>query len=178
MELVFVRVRDCACPDSPHDADGVYLKPTLSLAGGLAGEQAIAQALTETAAAGELSGLTDDASQERDTEKVSKRLTPLLLEVFVRHGYDHADGEGLSLEDILADYTLSQPVAEKGDELYGEAVMSPLAARLQVPVSPRPNRRSRRGSTSSSTSPRPTPIRKPSRPSSPPASVGSESFTA
>ena len=121
-EPVVVRVRDCACPDTPHaDGDVVYLRPKLSLAGGIAAQQ-------------------DLIASDGDPAV----LTRLWLETFVRHGVTGANWEPFSVQDLLDDFDLGLPVAERAEELYGEAVLRPLG--LSRPSSSKP------GPTRSSTS--------------------------
>jgi hypothetical protein len=132
-----VRVRDCSCPNKPHeDGDIVYVSPTLPMRGGLvANRQAIARA-TEVAS-GKSSNLEDD-----------------WLETFVRYGslaWNLLDAQGDSVpfdvELILADYSMARLIAEKANDLgYGDAVMAPF---LRTPAKP-----SRNGRTPGTTSAR------------------------
>ena len=48
-EPVFARMRDCACPGTPHaeEGDGCYLRPTVSLRGGMALEAELTAAVNE-----------------------------------------------------------------------------------------------------------------------------------
>ena len=112
-DLVPVRVRDCACPDTPHADEGdlVYLLPMLGLDGGILAEQ---QMLT-AAAAGDSSGLTRS-----------------WLRTFVEHGaagWNLTDEQGepvpFDIDVVLADWRLARPVADKAADLYTEAVMAP-----------------------------------------------------
>lgn len=118
-----VRVRDCACPDTPHADTGdlVYLRPTLSLEGGIAAQQ-------DLVASGGDPGV----------------LTRMWLVSFVRFGVTGANYEPFSVDDLLADFDLAMPVAEKADELYSEAVLRPLGLSRSA--------NSKRGPTASSTS--------------------------
>ncbi len=100
-------------------------------------------------------------------------LAQLWQVIYVRHGavgWNFLDGRGKPLpfdvDAILADYAIAQPVAEKADELYGEAVMAPLVRRLQA-ISPV-------GPTDGSTSPRLQSIPTPRRRSSPDTSAASK----
>lgn len=128
-ELVPVRVRDCACPDLPHaDGDFVYLYPTLSLRGGIAATQDYQAVLG--------SGM--------DVTAMSGELTRRWLETFVRYGYAGSNIEPFDLETLLADYGIAEPVSEKANDLYYEAVLRPLG------LSPRAT--SPRGQTAASTS--------------------------
>lgn len=141
-EPLSIRVRDCACPDAPHpDGDVVYLRPTLSLEGGIAAQQDLVAA----------NGVQDD-------------LVRRWLVTYVRYGaigwnWTDADGAPVPFDVavLLDDFTLSSPVAEKGDELYSEAVLRPLGLSR--------SRTSRSGPTAASTS-RTRPSRSRSRASS------------
>lgn len=129
--LVPVRVRDCACPDGPHEdpaegpGDFVYMAPTASLAMGIA--------------CGAAAGLGDPTAQ-----------TIGFMEAFVRHGARDANFmDPFDAEALIADNELGSPVAAKGQELYLEAVLRPLGLSL----SNREQRRSsQRGRTAGSTS--------------------------
>lgn len=119
-EPTSVRVRDCACPGTPHpDGDVVYLAPKLSLAGGLAADFDIRKAAGD-----------------------GTFLAQLWQVTFVRYGaigWNLVDEDGpvdFDVNALLEDYTLARPVAEAADDLYGEAVMRPLVARLKA-TSPR-----------------------------------------
>ena len=134
--LTPVRVRDCSCPDTPHEGHFVYISPTLSFAGGvLANQQALSQAV---------------AVQRGETNQ----LQALWLETFVRYGakdWDLCDEQGIPIpfdvELLLADYSLALPVAEKANDLgYGDAAMAPF---LRTQVKP-----SRNGRTPATTSAR------------------------
>jgi hypothetical protein len=113
---VAVRVRGCECPGTPHpDGDVVYLRPKLSLAGGLAASADISTALGS-----------------------GTMLAELWLVTFVRHGafaWNLVDEDGdpvpFNVEVILEDYDLAVPVAEKADELYGDTVARPFLSRLK-----------------------------------------------
>lgn len=120
---VSVRVRDCACPDTPHADTGdlVYLRPKLSLAGGIAAQQDLVASGGNPAV-----------------------LTRLWLVSFVRFGVTGANWEPFSIDELLDDFDLAMPVAEKADELYGEAVLRPLGMSRSA--------NSKRGPTASSTS--------------------------
>jgi hypothetical protein len=126
----------------------VYLAPKLSLAGGL---QASADII---AAAG-----------------AGSVLASMWQVTFVRYGaigWNFLDDEGpvpFDVAVLLEDYDLALPVAEKGDELYGETVMRPLLARLKK-ISPS-------GRKNGSTSAIPRPTTKPRVRSSPGTTVAS-----
>jgi hypothetical protein len=104
-EPVAVRVRDCACPDTPHADTGdlVYLRPTMSLECGIAAQQDL---------------IASDGS--------APDLTRRWLVTFVRYGVTGANYAPFSIDDLLADFEMALPVAEKADDLYGEAVLRPL----------------------------------------------------
>lgn len=120
-EPIAVRVRDCECPGQPHTDTGdiVYLAPKLSLAGGLAADFDIRKAAGD-----------------------GTFLAQLWQVTFVKYGavgWNFVDADGpldFDVDALLEDYTLAQPVAEAADDLYGEAVMRPLVARLKA-ISPR-----------------------------------------
>ena len=129
-EPVAVRVRDCACPGTPHTDEGdlVYLRPTLSLAGGITAQQDLV------------------ASDGEPNELVRRWLI-----TYVRYGaigWNWLDDSGqpipFDVDAILDDFTLATPVADKADELYSEAVLRPLG--LSRPKT------SRTGPTAASTS--------------------------
>lgn len=121
-EPVAVRVADCGCPDTPH-AEGhlVYLSAKLSLAAGIEA----------------LEALSENTGNP-------KALTPLLFEVFLRGGVVGANFEPFSVDDLLADFEMALPVAEKANDLYAEAFLRPLG--LSLPPT------SNGGPTASSTS--------------------------
>ena len=141
-DLIPVRVRDCACPDTPHaEGDEVYLLPTLPMEGGLAAEQDL------FAAAGD-----------------SNLLTRLWLRTFVTHGavgWNLTDADGkpvpFEVEAITADWALARPVANRASELYADTVMAPFLKEqaARSPTGPtaattsRPTRRTRTSSASS-----------------------------
>lgn len=164
--MAFARIRDCTCPGTPHaEGDGVFLRDTITLRGGLAAERVIVGVINDLALRGE----TEESA-------IDDALTPGLLDVYLRDGctgWNVEDEDGpvpFVLEDLLADYNLALPVAQKAQELYTEAVMRPLTARLSVT--------SARGSTSVSTSRtrKPTPRRR--KPSSRATSAASRRLTA
>ncbi len=178
-ELVSVRVRGCECPGTPHEeGDVVYMRPTISLDGGLAAEHDSAQALAEAIAEGVAvaggivpkEGWTEDqkTAMARD---MGERLRRKWLATYVRYGavgWNLVDEQGpvrFDVQAVLDDYALAQPVAEKGDELYGETVNRPLVARQAT--------RSQRGRKVVSISRTKASTPKPRRPSSPATSAGS-----
>lgn len=135
---VFVRVRDCACPGTPHadEGDGVFIAETLPAEGGIAAEQQM--------------------SDSADVEDLTRRW----LVTFVRYGatgWNLVDEEGdvpFSVDDLLADWALARPVAIRAGELYQAAVIAPFQ--------PPPPTRSRAGRTRATTSRRPAPTPVPS----------------
>lgn len=120
-EPVPVRVRDCACPDAPHADTGdlVYLRPTLSLAGGIAAQQ-------------------DLVASGGDPTDLTRRW----LVTFVRYGVTGANFEPFTVDALLDDFDLAMPVAEKADDLYGEAVLRPLGLGRSRSSQPGPTRAS------------------------------------
>ena len=115
-----VRVRDCACPDTPHpDGDVVYLAPMLGLEAGIRAEQDL------IAAAG-------DADQ----------LTRRWLDTFLRYSTTgwNLTGEGgapvpFDVEVLIADWRLARPVANAAADLYSDAVLAPF---VKAPAPPSP----------------------------------------
>jgi hypothetical protein len=173
-ELVTVRVRDCACPDTPHeDGDVVYLLPTLSLEGGAAAEM-------------ERQVITDGFSEVTDAEKtrLTMRMLARLTDVYVRYGavgwnWLQLDAKGkpepvpFDVEVLLRSYALAKAVAGEASELYSEDVLGPLLAAAAEAAKPnRQQRRSRTGRTTGSTSARRASTSKPPASSSEPGSGG------
>jgi hypothetical protein len=166
---VVVRVRACACPHTPHpDGDTVSLLPTLSLAGGMAAESVLYQAIARFP-------LADNPTPE-DKLRVSLERQAYLMErwlpLFIEHGavgWNLLDEDGcpvpFSTAAIVADYSLARTVANECDARYSDAVLAP----FQTP----PDEHSQSGPTDGGT-PRPT-ARTASRRerSSPPASAAS-----
>lgn len=153
-EPVAVRVRDCACPDTPHpDGDEVYVAPTPSLQLGLEAQRDIRESLGS-----------------------GSMLAERWLVTFVRYGalgWNFHDEDGpipFDVDVLLADFTLASPVAERCDELYGEAVTRPLLTRLRTI--------SQRGPTGGSMSPTIGSIRKPRKRSSPATTAASKRSSA
>lgn len=170
---VFARGRDCTCPGTPHDeGDGVYLRPSLTLAGGLAAEHALYDA-------SRLYPLADNAPADEQERVVAQRtayIRPTWFELFLRHGAEgwnlvSEDGPiPLDLDALLADYAFARPIAEAANDLYGEAVLAPL-----VGLQPKP---SRNGRTGDGTHPSPARTPRRSKASSPDTSAGTASWTA
>jgi hypothetical protein len=144
MKLDHVRVRDCACPDTPHEGHFVFVTSTLSLEGGVEAEAALIAAIT-TAGKGPV-----------DT----KALEVLWRDIFVRHGvvgWDLCDEDGepipFSLEALREDFSIARPVLlhiENKD--WGELVIAPFQT---TPATP-----SRSGPTPATTSARAARTRK------------------
>jgi hypothetical protein len=131
-ELVPVRVRDCACPHTPHAVEGdiVYLAPHLDIRGGSRAERELIQANTDA-------GL----------------LTSLWLETFVlfgAKGWNLLDEDGepvpFDVDTITSDWALARPVGDAASALYQDSILAPFVKAQQV--------RSPTGSTSATTSPR------------------------
>ncbi len=177
-DLVPVRVRSCACPDSPHpDGDFVYVLPKLGLDGGLVAEADHSAALREAITASGLTpGTWTDEQQMAISRDAAERLRRRWLITFTRYGaagWNFLDENGpvpFDVEVLLADFSLAYPVAEKCDDLFGDTVSRPLLYRLPTP--------SAAGPTESSTSQTPTPIQRPRKPSSPATSAASRRRTA
>lgn len=120
-----IRVRDCACPDTPHAEEGdiVLVSPTLSFMGGLAAEAALAA----TAAA---VPVAENATERQLATAGLARLAKVQsdwLRIFVEHG---AVGSNFLPEPtaaaVLADYSIARVVADAVADLgYGEAVLTP-----------------------------------------------------
>jgi hypothetical protein len=149
MALEEVRVRDCACPGTPHEeGDIVFLASTLSAEGGIAAEQ--------------------DMASTRDSEELTRKW----LISFVRfgaRGWNLLDEEGLDVpfdvDDLLADWAIARPVAIRAGELYQASVIAPFQQQ--------PAKRSATGRTRATTSRRPSPTRSPSGSPSPESSAAS-----
>jgi hypothetical protein len=121
-DLVPVRVRDCACPGTPHDeGDVISLHPKIGLEGGLAAQQ-------------------DVAAGRGDVDLVTRRW----MVTFVRYGVaewnlvDESGPRPLDIDAILADYELAGPVADAAADLYTDMVLRPLvqASAKTSPSSP------------------------------------------
>lgn len=148
------KFRACTCPGTPHPEEGdvVFLRPTISLTGGLALEAD----MTAAAVAGEL-------------EDIQRVLTARWLVTCITYGaigwnvVDESGPVAFVVADILADYNLSRPVADVAAELYTDTVLIPLAERLSGV--------SHSGPTNGSISPTARPTRKPRRRSSPATSA-------
>jgi hypothetical protein len=151
---VEVRLPACYCPGSPHEVDLVYLAPTLSMAGGMAAQAAIAE------------GMGDPI-----------RLQELLAEVWIRHAVlswnlvDESGPLAVNAANVAAALPFGKGgrlVAERADELYAEDILAPLAERVRnnsprgrtngstsvIPRSPR-KRRSRSSTATTAKAPPP-----------------------
>lgn len=129
----FVRVRDCTCPETPHaeEGDGVLLRSTLSVAGGIAAEQRIVKGFA-------------------DEDELMATVLPSLVRT---EAIGWNVEEPFDVEALLADWTIARPVVIRAGELYLEAVVTPLAQRP-----PKPSRTGRtRATTSARRQPTPTP---------------------
>jgi hypothetical protein len=104
------------CLHGHHESHTVSLAPALSLEGGVAAEQALA-----------------------NSKGNSDELVRSWISIFVRYGakdWDLCDESGdpapFDVETLLDDYTLARPVADKAGDLYKDAVLSPFLARQQT----------------------------------------------
>lgn len=119
-EQIPVRVRDCACPDTPHaDGDFVYLAPHLDIDGGVEAER----------------DLVESGGDERT-------LTKRWLRTFIAHGaksWNLTDAEGepvpFDVDVILSDWTLARPLGDIASDLYTESITAPFV-RAQEARSP------------------------------------------
>lgn len=116
-----VKVREC--PTGLHNGEGdwVALAPHLSLEGGLAAEQDLRS----------VAGIRDEGERG---DAIQRRW----VVTFVKHGakaWNFHDAEGNELpfdvEELLADYSLGRPVADKAADLYSDSVLRPFLNRLQ-----------------------------------------------
>jgi hypothetical protein len=166
--LVTVRVRACACPETPHpDGDEVYILPVLSLEGGSAAE------LDQV----EVMGMEGD--------RMGNALLARWTATFVRYGAvgwnwmrmgenGRLEPEPFDVERLVSDYGLAKLVAGKANEIYQEALLRPLleAAEAASKQASPPKKRSPRGRTAASISPLSTATPSQSESSSEPASDG------
>lgn len=171
-ELVTVRVRDCACPDTPHaDGDEVYMVPTVGIELGIATE-------FDMKAAGEY-------PRDRQYDWLMARWAVTFVQFgAVGWNFIRRDDKG-NLEDwpfdvtvLLNDYTLGKPVADKGADLYAPTVMAPFFRAAEKQTKARRPPRSSNGSTTSETSVSPVSIQSRRKPSSGPSTAGPQSRTA
>lgn len=137
--LTPVRVRDCTCPDTPHDGHNVFVAPTISLEGGLAAEKVMIEIALR------------HPGEDQEAERL-RALVDAWAPIFVRYGakdWDLCDEQGqpvpFDVEAVLDDYSMARLVADKtGDLGYGSAVMAPFLAQRTTP--------SRNGRTKATTS--------------------------
>ena len=149
MELERVKVREC--PTGLHNGEGdwVALAPRLSLEGGLAAEQ-------------DLREVADIPDPNARGDAIQRRW----VVTFVKHGakaWNFHDEEGnerpFDVNELLEDYSLGRPVADKAADLYSDAVLRPFLDRLGT--------RSPTGRTGATTSKAQRRTRRRSGPSSP-----------
>lgn len=116
-ELVPVWMSECRCPGAPHpDGDYAYLRPYLLFEGGMEALRAMAKADGDVTRFGELVG-----------------------PVYIRHGvasWNKVDAEGnpvpVTPEALAAlRYEDAYELADRADDLYGTAVVAPLARRTE-----------------------------------------------
>ena len=145
-QSVVVGIGPCRCPGTPHEQDEVYLRPTISLDGGIRAQGAIMKYGSDTV-----------------------ELTAAWTGIFLRDGITgwnltNGDGgpEALDVDGLLMDLDAARPVADRAAELYGESVMRPFLPPPQMTSPPT--------STDASTSAEPTSILSRRESSSPPAS--------
>lgn len=138
------------CDEHP-DGDTVYLRPTLGLAGGVEVQAAILD-MRQGVTANQVQGI--------------------IAELYVRHGVTgwtlhEADGSPTPLTPdtiqsrLLDDFSMAKPLADRADELYGKAVVVPLAMRVAGSL-----RATRAGRSTSAPTGSPASPRKPSKRSS------------
>ena len=142
---VEVRLAACYCPGTPHEADLVYLAPSISMAGGMAARAAM------------VAGIEDQIV-----------LQEMLAQVWIRHGvigWNLVDENGQPVEVTPANVIAALPygkggrlVADRADNLYAEDILAPLVEMSKS--------NSRRGPTNGSTSATPPSKRKRRSPSS------------
>lgn len=137
----------CPCPGSPHDHDEVYLAPEASMTMGLRANGAVSKAAGD---AGELEVLLGRALIEEgivgwtfvDVKGEAEPVTPATIERLLPWGKGGSD------------------VADRANDLYGEAIFTPLVKQSLITsglgptngsTSPiRPSRSTRRSSSKSS----------------------------
>lgn len=124
-DLVPVRARDCTCPNTPHaEGDFVSILPRPSLDLGLEAQYDLSQVMDDK-------GVVDGT-----------RLKARWLKTYIRMGavaWNLTDADGapvpFDVNVILADYEFAYPIADRCDDLYSEAILRPLMARLNA-ISP------------------------------------------
>lgn len=159
-ENVEVRVRDCACPGTPHpDGDVVYMTPTVGLELGMAAEMDMQS----------VGAIPDD---RKVNALMAKWGVTYVLYGAVGWNFEQVDDRGrrepvpFDVNVLLADYLLGKPVADKGADLYGPTVMAPFLEAATKASKAQRTPPSRAGLTSDSTSPSPVSIRRPPKSSS------------
>lgn len=106
----------CQCPGAPHDGDTVYLRPKISLPGGIIAQQSIIEAPPTVGA--QTAGLID----------------AFLRNEIVAWSFVDEKGNDLPVTPanvearILSDFAYAMPIADVAAELYTEAVINPLRA--------------------------------------------------
>lgn len=164
-DFIPVRVREC--PDGTHpDGDVVFLRPTLSLTGGIAAQNDFL--------ACRVAGPRDQKTGNETWTIDGAALSPRWYETFTRYGaagWTLHDPDGpewpFDVDRLLADFSLAFPVADRADDLYRQAVMAPLGLA--------PSATSRSGGTGTSTSQPTTPTRSPRSSSSGGRTAGARS---
>jgi hypothetical protein len=149
MDLVPVRLRDCACPGTPHpEGDIAYLRPFLDFAGGAEAAVAFDEALKTASwdAEGFLTGIP--------------RLYECTGPVYLRRGvteWNLVDDTGpvpCTPEAVMAlPYQDAWNIADRGDDLYRQQVTAPLVQRTRDSSNGTPTA----GSTSATRSKSPRP---------------------
>lgn len=131
-EPVPVALGACRCPGTPHDGqdgrddgDIVYLRPALTLEGGLA----IIRALRKT-------------EDGEDLPSFATRMIP----PYLKHGlagWNFVDESGLPVpltQERIShlDWDTAYAIGDKCDDLYGKEALAPLLARMPQPLRPGP----------------------------------------
>jgi hypothetical protein len=104
----------CRCPGTPHDGDSVYLRPVISLYGGIATQELIAGA---DPSRGSVTAAIVDGFLRREivawtfTDEKDKAVP-----------VTEANIERL----ILSDFAYATPIADAASELYADTVIRPL----------------------------------------------------
>lgn len=126
-DLVPVRVRDCACPDTPHaEGDIVYLAPKPSLDLGVAAIQAV-----------------------QDLSPDTNAITRAWFRLFVTHARGANFMDPYDPAPLLDDFEIGSKVAEKANELYAEILLRPLGLTPSKPSPGGPTGRSTSATTRS-----------------------------
>jgi hypothetical protein len=152
-----VRFRDCTCPETPHsgqdgadDGDIVYMRPVLGFAAGAQLLRVMGEAVIVVSPTG---GGKDGTEPILDQTRSDELVGPVLSREGAT-GWNVVDETGpvpLDIDAILGNYAWAYPIAEKGAELYTEAVLVPLVKRMNGlsghMSSSRPTSATRRSST-------------------------------